>query len=154
MARVTLNYDLRSLNGRMGDVVFYQRFGRQFMRPYVKPGNPNTPAQRARRGAFREAVKAWQALHEESRKEWSRRARRRGRSGYNVFISSYLNSPSVPVFMPVIPQRIAATRHRAILVRRGRMGTPSVCLQAGCVTAPFRAGSRAYLPYTGRKSRL
>ena len=90
MARITLADEFASLYGRVGDVVIVRRWRRHYMRPYVKPENPNTAAQREQRGAFREAVKSWQALPETQRQEWNRRARREQRSGYNAFLSHCL----------------------------------------------------------------
>ena len=37
------------LSGRLGDVVYYWRNGRQLFRSYVAPVNPKTPAQKAQR---------------------------------------------------------------------------------------------------------
>ncbi len=133
MARITLADEFASLYGRVGDVVIIRRWGRHYMRPYVKPANPNTVAQRERRGAFREAVKAWQSLSELQRQEWNRRARREKRSGYNEFLSYRLSggdtSPSAE--RPVV---VTGTRSRARFLMRPGNYRPSF--------APLSRGSR------------
>ena len=118
MAHVTLNVALRTLSGRVGDAVFYTRYGRQYMRPYVKPSNPDTPAQRARRSAFRHAVCTWQALGEEEKLQWKNIGRKRHLPGYNAFISHFissaLNNPreSTPPVAPGAPARRATCLYR------------------------------------------
>jgi len=59
MAEVFLNPAFTALSGRMGEFVFYSYDQRTFFRSYVVPRNPDTPAQRANRGLFRDAMKAW-----------------------------------------------------------------------------------------------
>ncbi len=116
MARITLADEFASLYGRVGDVVVIRRWGRHYMRPYVKPANPDSAAQRERRGAFREAVKAWQELPETQRIEWKRRARKEHRSGYNAFLSHRLlrTESSLAEENPVV---LTGTRRRARFLR-------------------------------------
>ncbi len=131
MARITLADEFASLYGRVGDVVIIRRWGRHYMRPYVKPANPDTVAQRERRGAFREAVKAWQSLSELQRQEWNRRARKEERSGYNAFLSCRLlgadTSPSAE--RPIV---VTGTRSRArFLFRPGNYRSSFAPLSRG-----------------------
>jgi hypothetical protein len=92
MAEVFLNPMFTALNGRAGTIVFYSYSGRVFFRAYVRPRNPDTPAQRTNRGLFREAMKAWQALSSFDKDGFSRRAKRLGITGHNLFISRYMRS--------------------------------------------------------------
>jgi len=92
MAEVFLNPAFTALSGRAGNIVFYSYGQRTFFRSYVVPRNPGTPAQRANRGLFRDAMKAWQALSSFDRDTFSRRARRLGMTGHNLFISRYMAS--------------------------------------------------------------
>ena len=62
------------------------------MRAYVKPRNPDTPAQRKNRDLFRAAMKAWQDLPSYDRASYNRRAARLGMTGHNLFISRYILS--------------------------------------------------------------
>ena len=91
MADVIINPALKSIRKRIGNNVFYKRGGKQFARIHVIPKNPDTAAQKKRRGTFSDAVSAWQSLTMEEKKQWRKRASVAGRRGYNIFISEYLN---------------------------------------------------------------
>jgi len=88
--KVTLNPIFQSLSGRVGELVFYNAYGRQYARAYVVPRNPDTSAQREGRARFADAVKAWQNLPEIHKEIIRIRAEKQGRTGYNLFISAYL----------------------------------------------------------------
>ncbi len=150
MTRITLADEFASLYGRVGDVVIVRRWKRHYMRPYVKPANPDTAAQRERRGAFREAVKAWQALPDEQRRVWNARARKDQRSGYNAFLSHRLierGDTSPAAERPVV---IEGTRSRAsFLIRPGNCRSSFAPLSRGsryssvCVKIPRKKRSGA-----------
>jgi hypothetical protein len=90
MATATPNILINSIRGRIGNVVFYTRYGRQCVRTYVIPRNPDTEAQRAVRRSFADAVASWQAMPPEEQHEYNRKARYLNMSGYNLYISNYL----------------------------------------------------------------
>ena len=92
MATAALNPLLCGISGRVGNIVFYTRLGRQCIRVHVIPRNPNTPAQRNMRCTFADAVKSWQGLSAEKKYEFSRKARSLSMSGYNLFISEYMKA--------------------------------------------------------------
>ncbi len=92
MAEAFLNPAFTAMNGRVGGIVFFSYNERTFFRSYVRPRNPDTPAQRANRGLFRDAMKAWGALSSFDRAAFSRRARRLGMAGHNLFIARYMAS--------------------------------------------------------------
>ena len=77
--------------------------GHEYIRPYVKPSNPKTEAQRAHRDIFGNAVKAWQELSVVQRMFYNRIAN--GMTGYNLFIrrtmAALMNllEPEVPIPM-------------------------------------------------------
>lgn len=151
MARVTLNVAFKSLQGKVGDAVFYQRYGKQLMRPYVVPSNPDTPAQRTQRGAFREAVHAWQTLTIEQREEWNGKARRVRRSGYNFFISCYLGSATTASCRIRRSVRIGGTHGMTtVLSAPGRVRSSSGHLPVSAVSTPYYAGDRVLPPYRMR----
>ncbi len=148
MARVTLNVAFKSLHGKVGDAIFYQRYGKQIMRPYVAPSNPDTPAQRERRGEFRKAVHAWQALAVEEKEEWKREARRMRRSGYNLFISYYLGGTAITEDMKRRTVRAKEPHGRAIFLRTpGKDHSPSNHLPLSAVSSPYNAGNRVSPPF-------
>jgi hypothetical protein len=90
MAIVTLNPIFSKVSGRMGNVVFYRRQGKDFVRMYVIPGNPDTEAQRTGRRAFADAVKKWQSMTPDERYKYNRNARCLNMSGYNLFLSGFM----------------------------------------------------------------
>ena len=87
MAGIEFNQIIKSMSGRMGNVVFYTRNGRCFARTYVKPNDPCTKKQAGRRDSFARLVTGWRETDETERDEWRQRARRKNMSGYNLYIS-------------------------------------------------------------------
>lgn len=90
MALVALKSYIHSAHGRMGDIVFIYRDGKQHIRPYVKPSNPDTIEQRKNRSLFGEAVLLWQGLSGAEKLLWKNRVAEMAMSGYNLFISNYM----------------------------------------------------------------
>ncbi len=82
---------IKSIHGRIGNLVFYYRYGKQCVRIHVIPRNPDTEAQRIIRRMFRDAVRSWQAMTEDDRYKFNRKARYLSISGYNLYISEYMN---------------------------------------------------------------
>ena len=77
-------------SGRHGPLVFVVRGKTTYARRYKKPHDPKTPAQHAHRLRFMEAVQAWRALGDEGKARYNKRAKRMGRTGYNLFVGEYL----------------------------------------------------------------
>lgn len=59
------------------------------MRNY-RPTNPQTIPQQANRVTFAGAVAAWQAMTEEERLPWVKRASKKSRRGRNLFIQEFM----------------------------------------------------------------
>ena len=95
MAKVELNPLIKSLHGRAGNIVFYNRYGKTYARLFVVPCNPDTEAQRKIRHAFGDAVKTWQSMSCEQKCRYNRKARYLNMSGYNLFISCYMKSRTI-----------------------------------------------------------
>ncbi len=139
MAHLTLNVAFRELHGRMGGLVYVHRYGKQYVRIYARPSNPNTPAQRRGRNAFGEAVRAWQALTAEEKESWNDRARRKRRSGYNMFISEWMKADEGAERADLYPApgRIPSVNSQAF-----RVSSSGAPLPSSSDTAPFpRIGS-------------
>ncbi len=81
---------IKSIHGKIGNVVFYYSRGKQCIRTYVIPRNPDTEAQRLVRRAFGDAVRSWQAMRPDDKYAYNKTARFLNMSGYNLFISNYL----------------------------------------------------------------
>jgi len=81
---------LKSIRGKVGNVVFYVNRGTQCVRTYVIPRNPDTESQRMIRRMFAEAVRSWQSMDSEQQYVYTRKARHTNMSGYNLYISGYL----------------------------------------------------------------
>ena len=154
MAPVTLNAAFRTLSGRVGDAVFYTRYGRQYVRPYVKPSNPDTPAQRVRRSSFRNAVHAWQALGEEERLLWKNIGRKRHLSGYNAFISHAMSGEQ-DALQASAPHMVTddSARRATYLYRPKCAGRVSNLLKVRPVPAPYpriHCDNAPYIPAIAR----
>jgi hypothetical protein len=92
MAKFTLNPAFTDANGSMGRIVLYKRNGVLCARKHVIPVNPDTPEQRSNRNRFALAVKAWRETPADEKKKWNLKAKRKGKTGYNYFLSQYMKS--------------------------------------------------------------
>jgi len=90
MATVVLETGILSIHGRLGDAVFYNVKGYQYIRSYTIPRNPETEAQQKTRTSFGGAVKLWQKLSEREKSRYNLMAEGKPFSGYNQFISMTL----------------------------------------------------------------
>ena len=81
-----------SLSGRIGDQVFCKRGKGVYVRSWVRPKDPKTELQQQKRLQFEAAVAAWRALPEPEKEAFRKRAAREGRTGYNLFLSEFLQS--------------------------------------------------------------
>jgi hypothetical protein len=63
-----------------------------YREPYYIPKNPRTEDQQAQRAKITAGVAEWQALTEEQKEVYNKRAKRKKISGYNLFIKEYLLS--------------------------------------------------------------
>lgn len=90
MARIKTPSYIGQANGRMGDLVFYTTGTGQFSRMYVVPANPDTEAQRIVRGNFGDAVRSWQNMAREDKEAYNILAAKKGKRGYNLYISMYM----------------------------------------------------------------
>ncbi|MBN2402766.1 MAG: hypothetical protein JXN64_10240 [Spirochaetes bacterium] len=91
MAVVKYSSIIESMSGRIGNVVHYRRLGTDCVRSYVVPRNPDTEAQKTVRRSFRDAVRSWQAMPQEEKYRFNRKARCMNMSGYNLYISGFMN---------------------------------------------------------------
>ncbi len=62
-------YDIPQ-SGKVGAMVSYKHCTGQFRRKYVRPRDPRTPTQLARRDAFRQAAELWTTLTQEQYGRW------------------------------------------------------------------------------------
>ena len=90
MAKVKLNPVFMSIDGKIGRLVHFNRYGRQYCRVHVVPANPRTKCQQAVRNIFAEAVRSWRELSPETQGEYNRRARYMPLSGYNLYVGGYM----------------------------------------------------------------
>lgn len=97
MAYTELNPVFTEFKGRLGNIVFYKRLGKQCLRIYVVPRNPDTESQRLNRHAFRDAVLAWKTMSREEKGIWNIKAMYAGKPlrGYNLYISEYMKRNAV-----------------------------------------------------------
>jgi len=97
--------------------------GRNYMRGYFVPGNPNTVAQQAQRALMAAAVSGWQGLTDETpasgalgdemyKDKWNIAARDvyPPISGFNYYVMQYLLQGSAPTIPAIAPKK-AKTIH-------------------------------------------
>ena len=93
MAKVTgplMSIDAR---GKLADsIVFMGWKGLNTVRQWVKPSNPNTPAQQAIRADFSTAVTKQKTLIAPDKAAWNNRASGQPLSGFNMFVQKVVNA--------------------------------------------------------------
>lgn len=88
-------------HGTLGKtLIFQRRRGGVFVKPYKIPKDPKSSGQLAQRQLFNDAVEAWYALSSQSRDFYNERAEGTALTGYNLFISNFMNGtlPSTTPF--------------------------------------------------------
>lgn len=102
--KLALPSDFGEIMFGFSDFGYYNPFNGIYQRYHVKGAtfsrrlrhyitdDPKTVAQQAGRTKFAEAMTAWQALTENEKLEYNKRARRRQMFGHNLFISEYMKS--------------------------------------------------------------
>lgn len=77
-------------SGKVGDAgVFANWKGRQYRRSYVKPSNPNTPAQQKVRASFTDAVDKWHVFNDLQKQCYRPLTSGLVMSGFNLFVSRW-----------------------------------------------------------------
>lgn len=136
--RIELPSYLSSAAGRIDDIVLYSSYGKEYARRYVKPANPGTEGQKIIRKTFGDAVRSWQVLPDEEKRGYNRKARRLSISGYNLYISLYMEEN--------IPSSAAGTVIRNSIPSSGSpLDTPR--LLSPSVSAPFCVNNGLYSDY-------
>lgn len=89
MVKVTNDFGDR-YSGKVGESgVFASIWGIQYRRRYVKPSNPNTPAQQKIRNSFTNGVDKWHTFNAIQAQAYSPMATGLKMSGYNLFLSRW-----------------------------------------------------------------
>jgi hypothetical protein len=89
MVKVTNDFGDR-YSGKVGESgVFASIWGIQYRRRYVKPSNPNTPAQQKVRNSFTNGVDKWHAFNAIQAQAYTPMASGLKMSGYNLFLSRW-----------------------------------------------------------------
>ena len=95
MVKVTNDFGDR-YSGSVGQSgVFATIWGIQYRRRWVKPSNPNTPAQQRVRNSFTNAVDKWHSFNPLQTEAYSPLASGLKMSGYNLFISRWQKMTTV-----------------------------------------------------------
>jgi len=91
--------------GVEGSGVFRREHNYTQLEKYYVPFNPQTASQQANRSMFAYAVSDWKALPQNSKLRWNHEQdyhrQRPIMSGYNLYISRYLNLEAPPADPPV-----------------------------------------------------
>lgn len=95
MVKVTNDFGDR-YSGKVGDSgVFATIWGIQYRRRYVKPSNPNTPAQQRVRTSFTNGVDKWHTFNPLQAQAYTPMASGQKMSGYNLFLSRWQKMTTV-----------------------------------------------------------
>ena len=84
LAQHTLGARARKKLG--GKIIYHVRYGKQEQYKYTTPTNPQTEDQQANRSKFATAVAAWQALSEDQKSAWRKKALGSTIPGYQFFL--------------------------------------------------------------------
>jgi hypothetical protein len=79
----------QAVRAGLGNISNGGRYDRQ-RRAWVKPYDPMTPAQLARRSKFAEAVATWQVMSAEQKKAWKTDAKNKSISTFSAYISAFM----------------------------------------------------------------
>ena len=90
MAKITLASYIKSIHGRIGNIIYYNVKGNQYARCWSMPRNPRTAEQQENRKTFANAVKLWQSMTPGEKDAYNIMAQGKPFSGYNLFISLYM----------------------------------------------------------------
>ena len=164
MAKVKLKSYIKSIHGRMGNIIFYNVNGNQYARSFTMPRNPRTMAQQQNRAAFAAAVHAWKELPQYEKSRYNRMATGRNLSGYNIFVSMRMKGIKPQGLKPV-HSTVKADRATAVPVSRADTSViyTSTCLYTAIfppvTTAilkkpPGISAATATIPITGRSLKL
>lgn len=92
-------------SGKQGKAgVFATWKGRQYRRSYVIPANPRTPAQRAVRSSFKNAVDAWHNFSALQKEAYNYLATPYQISGFNLWVSRYQKAATSGQPLPSEPR--------------------------------------------------
>ncbi len=128
MAKVKLHPYLRTAHGGLDGLVLYRRYGKIYIKARTIPSNPRTEPQVKCRGNFGGGVKAWQFLPEEEKSIYRIRAKRKKKSGYNLFMSEYLRG--IAPGSPVTPSGSGGTGDAVVVSSSGEI-TAYTCYNSG-----------------------
>lgn len=132
MAKIVLKSYIKSLHGRIGNVIHYNVYGCQYARSYTIPRNPRTAEQQRNRHSFGEAVKLWQKLSPAEKNRYNRMAIGRALSGYNIFISLHMKGLTLRIIKSLQSGQVKGCRIKAPY----RRAVTSVYHTSRFVTAP------------------
>jgi len=92
MADVKMNPIFEGLSRKVGDLVFFQKNGKTFLKPKGSRRDKNTEAQQEVRNAFSQLVGAWKDLNGIVNQSWLNYAKDKDGTGYNEFIGANHNA--------------------------------------------------------------
>ncbi len=89
-----------SARGKLDKSLIYSSWkGINYVKKYVTPANPKTPAQVAHRNLFSQAVSSWKSLADDEKSAWNNAAKGKPLSGFNLYVQSYIETngnPQIP----------------------------------------------------------
>lgn len=128
-------------SGKVGKAgVFATWKGRQYRRSWVKPANPNTPAQQAVRNNFKNAVAEWQGFSIYQKTAYNNLATPYQISGFNLWVSRYQKAAAQGLPLPTEPMEGIKQIGSAYT----NQSTPTVADAEQTLTGPIQIGSLSF----------
>lgn len=128
-------------SGKVGKAgVFATWKGRQYRRSWVKPANPNTPAQQQVRSNFKNAVASWQGFSIYKKTAYNNLATPYQISGFNLWVSRYQKNVSQGLAPPSEPLEGI----KQIGSAYSSNSDPTVAAAEQTLTGPIQIGSVSF----------
>lgn len=124
-------------------MVFYTREGQTFIRKKGTVTKPQSEAQKAVRGAFREAAACWKGLSSAAKEPWRRQGNTMAMTGYNAFLKINIPRLKQGLAMAIsVPGEGAAARDD----RGCREFMASINAMVERISGQYRRASRSFIP--------
>lgn len=122
MARLTMSPIVAGISGTAADGVYASWKGRQYVRKYVKPANPNSSGQQTVRESMGRLPRLWRSLPAVLRATQDRYAVAQAVSGWNWFVKQNRVAEQTPTTGAVTPPSSTVDKPTSFTLASGGAG--------------------------------